>query len=235
MCIEKKLGINRKKAICLFGLVRGNKKSWRSIFKFIKDNKLDVYAHFWIPNYNIKTWHKSVEKGEYINFLKCAKNYNISFRKLIIESQDECVLFEEMYNFHKNQFFMWSSIVKAKNLIEDQIYQSIFFCRTDIKIEKNILIMDDFFENKLDLLHSGYVREGKVECEDLFFAVRAIKLDVLDKIQINTIDAYYFKNNIRNPLIYEFKSDFYRPFEFAHSISLIRKKDYLARLRNKFF
>lgn len=226
---------NSKNAICLFGLVRGNKKSWRSIFKFIKDNRLDVYAHFWIPNYNIKTWHNSVEKGEYLNFLKCAKKYKIFFKKLIIESQDECVLFEEKYNFHKNQFFMWSSIVKSKNLIDVQIYQSIFFCRTDIKIEKNILITDEFLENKFELLHSGCVREGKVECEDLFFAVNPVNLDVLDRIRINTIDAYYFKNNIRNPLIYEFRSDFYKPFEFAHNIFLIRKKDYLKRLRIKFF
>lgn len=226
---------SNKKAICLFGLIRGNEKSWRCLFKFIKENQLDVYAHFWVPNYVVKTWHKSSEKNIHLNFLKYAKKNNIIFKKLLIESQDENASFEERYKFHKNQYFMWNSIVKSKDLVEKWQYKYIFFTRTDLEIRKNIIIKNEFMEDKFELLHSGHIRDNKIECEDLFFALRTNKLDILNEIQNKTIEGYYFENGIRNPLLLELKSDFYRLFEYNNNIFIKRNKNYISKLRERFF
>ena len=199
-------------AVCIFGLPRGNGRTWQSLLsRLIDQDRTDLYIHSWHVSSKIDNWHKSAEPsrsrlGRFLSFM--VKNCS-SIKSIRVDSQrqlDHDILTVDGSKIYiSNQYHMWRSVELATELVASSghVYSNVIYARSDLLYRSGYDY--SFLENaKNSMLHSGVLSGTDVySCEDLVYALPYSSLGILKQIRARTLSAFYTRNNIPNPLIYE--------------------------------
>ena len=199
-------------AICIFGLPRGNVVAWKSIVKHVINPcpNSKVFISTWNTSKEKQaSWHKYREPGskqlkKFISFwigqervdqLKISKQMMHLPEKITINNQTV---------FYRNQVSMWTSVLEAITLAEQNFKPDEFICiRADLMFKQKLQMTSP----RKTLICSGAASGGKIDVEDLAFAFHRNEIGKIENILAKTKSSKYAKQEIRNPLIEEFGED----------------------------
>lgn len=201
-----------KFAVVIYGLPRGNIKTWNSLVSHLLGNiDCDLFIHTWLSpstlnyHHNFNS-HLNDNLNKYINFFKISmaskfKSIRIDCQK--IEGQ-EFIKSPWGIVTHSNQQNSLISINRGIDsvLSWDCKYDYIICTRSDIFLEKPIT-KEMFLCNTF--MHSGRANDGRYECEDLLFGFPIGCSAIMRKIMVNHSRYLYIDNTIYNPFLHEFK------------------------------
>jgi len=234
-----------KVAVCLFGICRGDEKSWSSLFKNILEPlHADLYIHSWLAPANQNTHTNAHQPGidNIIKFLTSAAKNGIQLRASKFEQQT--LIQPEVIDapwgkvYFSNQVNMFKSISESSKLAREtkEIYDYYIFTRTDIIFRTPIII--EALEKLNCFFHGGIFNDTKnsYECEDVFFGVSADLIQMVDLIHKNHLEMKYLSGNVYNILItwasqlgayiYNIK------YSYGRSFVIYRKLNFKKRIGN---
>jgi hypothetical protein len=240
-----------KVAICLYGLPRGNVKSWKSIIDcIVKPLNADVFIHTWQKPAS-KNTHTSLKQPGIFNLIKYFRYFNQNSSTLKCFKVDEQYLYTpEIVKttwgkvYFSNGLNNLTSIYNSSKLLDNVElntgnYDLVIFTRPDIvytkKIEFEMLLKKNFH-----IAHGGlFVKSNnRYECEDLLMIFERNSLYIWNIILNKYRSQEYLRNDIYNILIYEAKvenkviADF--PIKFLDGLYISRPFDIVGRLKNKY-
>ena len=219
--------MKNKNAVLLFGLPRGCKKTWGSLIENICiPNDADIFIHSWFLNGGSDNWHKSKEPDssqlkKYLDFfLKSARTKLLAIdRQVVFEPRVIKLNGSDVY--YSNQINMWKSVERVCDLLDHYSmysgvkYSNLIVTRPDLLFKKELQIADNILDGML--YHGGVYRGGELNGEDLLMVLNRQSRAGITTILNNSMDMFYSKNNIYNPLNEQFE---------LHSLNYTLNKDF---------
>ena len=199
--------LNMKIAVCVYGLPRGNKKTWTSLVNAIcKPLDADLFIHTWMLKDDVLT-HTGIPQPKRLEALTLSTFFFQKYertRSVIIDYQlqhaPKTITKPWGIVYWSNQVNMFLSLLRvSKTCKEFGNYDAVIFTRSDICFQEQISLKT-LKDVPGGMAHGGIKQKDVgIDFDDVFFIIKnRSSIDIFRSILDSYFSNYYQCNDVYN-------------------------------------